>query len=696
MIGQKNKNFKKTSINTTNLRDSINQHEDRELSDIQSYTGSFFPASASIKSNFKRKSVKDIVEDDKYIYFENNNLVNRIEIKFICDSPPYRTILFLKEPKDTLNDLISKALNKFKSFPEYSDIKEISIVNLYYKSKDKQVFNISLPTTTSVVSGEEITPDHNYYCSLVSNDYWIKSNFFLESSTFNIKFSCECKIASKTKLTDFYYLLIRIGLDNWMKINKGENFNYMLESYNFNVDKTVTKKENQKGRVSFKKNPPYFININNTENRINIDSNFNSNNPVTIISYTDEVNLHLKFISLEELCFSYLKQDCTYSIRSIIRFNEISQMSFDDFINNEEYIFENTLLFSFVRKWIGLKKKNFQLKDYCNWIRPEDFNDNDDYFDKHSFNSEEDNSNSLEILLLLDYNVYEFEYNETIESASSDNKSLNCKLKSSSKRKLSMEDSNTILSSENKYSKFYKINASPTIKRIKSTAKITNDKLGQLITPFEIISMPESLKEKCFNNTENLFSNKDNDFKKIRRSNTSTKNVKSITSSRKQSEDNKILKNYVKNNNTANPSNKQNLHIDISSEHSNKKYDSIHSNKVKNILNEKTNLIKNELKEKLNRINFKTVFSSNSLSKVNINKIKNNQIDYIQRNYQIKKNYKKSDFSNNLKNTKDGVDVILKDIFNYSIFSLIILMLISVFFMLLTDFLAKNTNNSNN
>jgi len=263
---------------------------------------------------------ENIYKNAKFIFYDDQNkFTNQLEIYISLTNYNNKKHLIIISSDSTIEELNNQIIQSLGSLPEFKLINGIRIEDIHKISNDNK---ISLPEVGKV--SDFVNSGDILYCNLITDEYWIKTYYNLQS--YNIKkiIKLEYKLKKKMRYKKFKLMLLKGGIQLFIeniKYNKlYKNFNYYVKLFEFKIKK-------------HKKVITHNIH-NNQKDKKTIDK---------IINFSSEIIVILKFGLFEKLVHQNIKLT-NFNSKNNLRVNEYNELSFIELFNDKKFLPEYTAI----------------------------------------------------------------------------------------------------------------------------------------------------------------------------------------------------------------------------------------------------------------------------------------------------------------------------------------------------------------
>ena len=182
-------------------------------------------------------SVNERKSNSKFIFYDNENkFTSQIELYIHPNNFPDKKLLIIIDSNSNFTELNEKIKKGLQTFSEFKNINGFRIENICKINNGKKII---LPLegnfNNQILSGDII------YCDILSEEYWIETYFKLQSYKYHKTFTIEYKLRKKMKYKYLKLVLLKAGLDLFLKdIKKNildSSLNYYVKQAKFQTYK---------------------------------------------------------------------------------------------------------------------------------------------------------------------------------------------------------------------------------------------------------------------------------------------------------------------------------------------------------------------------------------------------------------------------------------------------------------------------
>ena len=271
---------------------------------------------------------EDIYKSAKFIFYDDNKqFINQIEIYISLVNYYNKKLLVIIASDSSIEQLNNQIVESLESFPEFKDINGVRVENIYKISNGNK---IPIPQEGKV--SDFIKSGDILYCDLITDEYWIKTYFNIQTLNFKKIIKLEYKLKKKMRYKRFKLMLMKGGIqlfiENIKSNKKYTAFNYYLKLFEFKIKK-------------HKKVITHNIH-NKQKDKKTIDK---------IINFSSEIIVILKFGVFENLIHKNIKITKAYH-RNNLRVNEYNDLNFGELINEAKFLPELTAIKELSEKFL--------------------------------------------------------------------------------------------------------------------------------------------------------------------------------------------------------------------------------------------------------------------------------------------------------------------------------------------------------
>ena len=443
---------------------------------------------------------EDIYKSTKFIFYKQK-FTNQMEIYIHLTNYKNKKLLVIIDSDSSIEGLYNQIIESIQSIPEFKNINGVRVEEIYKISNNHK---INLPPEGK--ASDFVNSGDYLYCNLLTDEYWIKTYFNIQTLNFKKIIKLEYKLKKKMKYKRFKLMLMKAGIElfieNIKSTKKYNKFNYYLKLFEFKIKKhkkVITHNVHNKHKV-----------------KMAIDK---------IINFSSEIIVILKFGLFERLIHKNIKIAKAYQ-RNNLRVNEYNDLTFEDLINDKKFLPEFTAIKELSEEFLTTQYNTNNPK-FLFYIKKKSKNSINDYFfsnqskpnsinDKNPINElikEEDDEEKDDKKLNDNLNIDDLKTRR--ESSFNSMKASEVDSFDSNKLYLNINenDDNKIVNRKKNKSLFFKGEKKDLIKEEKKEKK---EKIKNVIIIAGFLIKEEKKKEKMFLRkiTHQNFENKNFEFKK--------------------------------------------------------------------------------------------------------------------------------------------------------------------------------------
>lgn len=263
---------------------------------------------------------EDIYKNAKFIFYDDKKqFTNQMEIYIYLANYNNKKLLVIIGSDSSIEQLNNQITDSLQSFPEFKGINGVRAEDIYKISNNEQIY---LPKEGK--ASEFINSGDILYCNLITDEYWIKTYFNIQTFNFKKMIKLEYKLKKKMRYKRFKLMLMKGGIELFIENIKSSKayttYNYYLKLFEFKI-------KNRKKVITH--------NIHNKQkDKTTIDK---------IINYSSEIIVILKFGIFEKLIHKNIKLSKAYQ-RNNLRINEYNEISFEELVNDHKFLPEFTAI----------------------------------------------------------------------------------------------------------------------------------------------------------------------------------------------------------------------------------------------------------------------------------------------------------------------------------------------------------------
>ena len=271
---------------------------------------------------------EDIYKSAKFIFYDDNKqFINQIEIYISLVNYYNKKLLVIIASDSSIEQLNNQIVQSLESFPEFKDINGVRAENIYKISNGNKIQIPQEGKTSDFIKSGDIL-----YCDLITDEYWIKTYFNIQTLNFKKIIKLEYKLKKKMRYKRFKLMLMKGGIqlfiENIKSNKKYTAFNYYLKLFEFKIKK-------------HKKVITHNIH-NKQKDKKTIDK---------IINFSSEIIVILKFGVFENLIHKNIKITKAFH-RNNLRVNEYNDLTFGELINESKFLPEFTAIKELSEKFL--------------------------------------------------------------------------------------------------------------------------------------------------------------------------------------------------------------------------------------------------------------------------------------------------------------------------------------------------------
>ena len=271
---------------------------------------------------------EDIYKSAKFIFYDDNKqFINQIEIYISLVNYYNKKLLVIIASDSSIEQLNNQIVQSLESFPEFKDINGVRAENIYKISNGNKIPIPQEGKTSDFIKSGDIL-----YCDLITDEYWIKTYFNIQTLNFKKIIKLEYKLKKKMRYKRFKLMLMKGGIqlfiENIKSNKKYTAFNYYLKLFEFKIKK-------------HKKVITHNIH-NKQKDKKTIDK---------IINFSSEIIVILKFGVFENLIHKNIKITKAFH-RNNLRVNEYNDLTFGELINESKFLPEFTAIKELSEKFL--------------------------------------------------------------------------------------------------------------------------------------------------------------------------------------------------------------------------------------------------------------------------------------------------------------------------------------------------------
>ena len=277
---------------------------------------------------------ENIYKNAKFIFYDDQNkFTNQLEIYISLANFNNKKHLVIISSDSTIEELNNQVVQSLGSLPEFKNINGIRIEDIHKISNDNK---ISLPEVGKV--SDFVNSGDILYCNLITDEYWIKTYYNLQSINFKKIIKLEYRLKKKMKYKKFKLMLMKGGIQLFIESIKNnklyKHFNYYVKLFEFKIKK-------------HKKVITHHIH-NDKKDKKSIDK---------IINFSSEIIVILKFGLFEKLIHQNIKLT-NFNSKNNLRVNEYNDLSFMELYNDKKFLPEYTAIKEISEEFLNTQYNN--------------------------------------------------------------------------------------------------------------------------------------------------------------------------------------------------------------------------------------------------------------------------------------------------------------------------------------------------
>lgn len=344
-----------------------------------------FTVSNDISKLTDNQNTSNSGANSKFIYYaDSEEFISQLEIYIKPNNYPDKKVVIMTKSEADFKEFNSQIKESFKLLPDFKNVSGIRAENLYKILNEKKFF---LPKTGCI--NEYLKSGDIIYCDIISDEFWVKAYFKIQSYKYKKFVKSEYKIQKKMKFKQLKLILLKAGIEIFLDELKVNNTDSLLNKFNY-----------------FVKN----IKFHNKKNKKSNGINEKKKSKIKYIDNKNEILVNLKFGIFEQLIHEQLiTMDLNKDETNYYRFNEYCNLNFEELTSSKKFEPEFNTIQDISREFLtsqyndintpflfyNLKKKNEVVSDYMyNMINipnniefdfEDDEDDDDEFVDDTSF-----------------------------------------------------------------------------------------------------------------------------------------------------------------------------------------------------------------------------------------------------------------------------------------------------------------------
>ena len=251
--------------------------------------------------------------NSKFFYYaDTDEFISQLEIYIKPNNYPGKKVVIVTKSEADFKELNAQIKESFKLLPDFKSVSGIRAENLYKILNEKKMY---LPKTGCI--NEYLKSGDIIYCDIISDEFWVKTYFKIQSYKYKKFVKSEYKIQKKMKFKQLKLILLKAGIEIFLDELKKNSPDTLLNSFNYFV-KNI-KFHNKKNKKSF-----------------GIDEKKKSKKK--FIDNKNEILVNLKFGIFEQLIHDQLiTMDLKKSEVNYYRFNEYCNLNFEELLSSKKF-----------------------------------------------------------------------------------------------------------------------------------------------------------------------------------------------------------------------------------------------------------------------------------------------------------------------------------------------------------------------
>ena len=259
--------------------------------------------------------------NSKFFYYaDKEEFISQLEIYIKPNNYPGKKVVIMTKSEVDFKELNTQIKESLKLLPDFKNVSGIRPENLYKIVHEKKMY---LPKTGCI--NEYLKSGDIIYCDIISDEFWVKTYFKIQSNKYKKFVQSEYKIQKKMKFKQLKLILLKAGIEIFLDELKQNNPNILLNSFNYYI-----------------KN----IKFHNKKNKKSHGTDEKKKSKIKYIDNKNEILVNLKFGIFEQLIHEQLiTMNLKKNEPNYYRFNEYCNLNFEELSSSKKFEPEfNTIL----------------------------------------------------------------------------------------------------------------------------------------------------------------------------------------------------------------------------------------------------------------------------------------------------------------------------------------------------------------
>ena len=272
-----------------------------------------FTVSNDSSKNLDNQNISNSGGNSKFFYYvDTEEFISQLEIYIKPNNYPGKKVVIMTKSEVDFKELNTQIKESFKLLPDFKNVSGIRAENLYKILNEKKMY---LPKTGCI--NEYLKSGDIIYCDIISDEFWVKTYFKIQSYKYKKFVQSEYKIQKKMKFKQLKLILLKAGIEIFLDELKKNNTDILLNSFNY-----------------FVKN----IKFHNKKNKKSNGIDEKKKSKIKYIDNKNEILINLKFGIFEQLIHEQLiTMDLKKNEANYYRFNEYCNLNFEELSSSKRF-----------------------------------------------------------------------------------------------------------------------------------------------------------------------------------------------------------------------------------------------------------------------------------------------------------------------------------------------------------------------
>ena len=268
--------------------------------------------SGSINSSIfsDSQNTSNSLGNSEFLYYtDSEEFLSQLEIYVKPTNYPDKKLVVMTKSEVDFKELNTQIIESFKLLQDFKNVSGIKAENLYKIKHGKKMY---LPQNGCI--NEYLKSGDIIYCNIISDEFWVKTYFKIESYKYKKFVQSEYKIQSKMKFKQLKLILLKAGIEIFLDELKQ---NCLDNSFNYFVRD---------------------IKLHNRKNKKLDAIDEKKKSEIKYIDNKDEILVNLRFGIFEQLIHEQLiTMDLKKNKANYYRFNEYCNLNFEELSSSEKF-----------------------------------------------------------------------------------------------------------------------------------------------------------------------------------------------------------------------------------------------------------------------------------------------------------------------------------------------------------------------